>query len=298
MAGEYLDLNLLINGTMDAFLLVLTGRLLDYPIRRKRVLAGVLIGEVAVLLNVWLPVWWLNAAGLIVSPVMMLMVTFGIQASFWRALVGLWLLAAGLGGLVYVFASFHPSSLQDGMQFTLVQGNLWIMPAAALLWWFGQKSWQRWQFKAAVLKQHLYELEIVFSEAGERIRVVGMVDTGNQLRDPLSGSPVILLEEQIALAVLPEAWIAFVQSPWRDVADPWPLLWQNDGFWLRYFVFIPFKGIDRQSFLIGIHPKQIICQTGSSQREILATVALVPQALDGAKQYQALLHSEHICKGG
>ena len=300
MAGEYLDLTLLVNGTLDAFLLVFTGRLLGYPLRGTRVLAGVLVGEASVLLTLWFPYLWLSSMSIIVIPVLMIGVVFGThRASFSKALLGLWILTVSLGGFIYAVGGFYYLEEPTGRKsFSLVSGNIWMLPLALFLWWLGQKVWQRWQFNARLLEQTLYELEIEFREGGEKLRVKGLLDTGNQLRDPLTGVPVLLLEEHVALNSLPAEWRVILQSRWQDLGDPWPLLWQDDGLWLKHFVFIPFKGIDRQSFLLAVRPTRIIWHYQSRQQEITATIALVPQTLDSTGQYQALLHSEHILKGG
>ncbi|MGI6119125.1 MAG: sigma-E processing peptidase SpoIIGA, partial [Desulfosporosinus sp.] len=50
VAGTYLDLDILINGGMDALLLTLTSQLIRLPVRPGRILLGVLIGEIPVIL--------------------------------------------------------------------------------------------------------------------------------------------------------------------------------------------------------------------------------------------------------
>jgi len=300
MAGEYLDLTLLINGSMDLFLLLLTGHLLGYPLRSTKILAGVLLGEIPVLLNFFFPSSWLSYLSVVFTPLAMVGVSFPIRRlSFWKGLLGLWVGAVGLGGLIYTLIGvWHFEEALGGVGFSLTQDNFWLLPAAALLWWFSQKLWERWQLNRLVLSQTLYEIEIKFEEKGETLLVKALLDTGNQLRDPLTGVPVLLLEEKAALSFLPAQWSGFLQFPWQEMKDPWPLLWRDEGAWLQHFVFIPFQGIDHQSFLLGLHPKRVSWQTETGRQEIAATVALVPQTLDSNGQYQALLHWEHLQKGG
>src|SRR5665811_1639262 len=57
-AETYLDLDILINGGMDALVLTLTSRLIHLPVRPSRILAGVLLGEIPVLLACYsTPTW-------------------------------------------------------------------------------------------------------------------------------------------------------------------------------------------------------------------------------------------------
>lgn len=297
----YLDLDILINGGMDTLLLILTGRLINLPTRSGRILMGVLLGEIPVVLACYSGLPWTTLSKWII-PFLMARVAFPMQRmiTFFKALVGFWLLSAGLGGFVYAlwgWAQFDHGF--DGELLLLALNNLWILPLVALLWCFLQRLWQRWQERNSVLEQSLYDLEIDFGgeECGV-LRIKALLDTGNHLRDPLTGFPVILLEEEVAATALPDNVRSFLTIPWKEQADPWPLLWKVNPSLVQRLVFIPFQAIDRQSWLLGVRPESVMCLDKKGSRRIHATVALVRQVLSSEGEYQALLHPEHVLKGG
>ncbi|HUX47159.1 MAG TPA: sigma-E processing peptidase SpoIIGA [Desulfosporosinus sp.] len=301
VAETYLDLDILINGGMDALILTLTCRLIHFPVRPSRILAGVILGEIPVLLACYSTPPWTTLSKWVI-PFLMVGAAFPARRlyTFLKAMVGFWLLSAGLGGFVY--ASWEWVQFDNGLGgnlFSLALNNLWILPLGALMWWFLQRLWLRWQERNSALEQIIYDLEIDFG--GEERGVVcikALLDTGNQLRDPLTGFPVILLEEEVAAASLPDNMRSFLNIPWKDYADPWPLLWKVNPSLVKHLVFIPFKAIDSQSWLLGIRPERVTCFDKKGSRQIKATVALVKQVLSVEGEYQALIHPEHVQKGG
>ncbi|ODA39588.1 sigma-E processing peptidase SpoIIGA [Desulfosporosinus sp. BG] len=298
----YLDLDILINGGMDALILTLTSRLIRLPLRPTRILAAVLLGEIPVVLACYSTSPWTTLSKWVV-PFLMVGAAFPMRRvyTFLKAVVGFWLLSAGLGGFVYALWGWvqFDDELGSGL-FTLALSNLWILPLGALMWWLLQRLWLRWQERNAVLKQIIYDLEIDFGgdEHSGVVCIKALLDTGNHLRDPLTGLPVILLEEEIAASVMPDHVRSFLNIPWKDYADPWPLLWKVNPSLVKHLVFIPFQAIDRQSWLLGLRPQRVTCFDKTGSRQIHATVALVKQVLSSEGEYQALLHPEHMQKGG
>ena len=301
VSETYLDLNILINGGMDALILILTSRLIHLPVRPRRILAGVLLGEIPVVLACYSTPHWTTSIKWFI-PFLMVGAALSTRRlyTFIKAMVGFWLLSAGLGGFVY--ASWGWAQFDNGLGgglFSLALNNLWILSLGALMWWFLQRLWQRWQERNSALEQLIYDLEIDFgSEERGVVCIKALLDTGNHLRDPMTGYPVILLEEEVAAASLPEDMQSFLDSPWKDYADPWPLLWKANPNLIKHFVFIPFQAIDRKSWLLGIRPQRVTCIDKKGAREIKATVALVKQVLSSEGEYQALIHPEHVQKGG
>ena len=301
VAQTYLDLDLLINGGMDTLLLILIGRLIRLPIQPYRILVGAMLGEIPVILACYSSPPWTTLSKWVI-PFLMIGVAYPTRRlkHFLKAILGFWLLSAGLGGFVYALWGWV--NFDNGIgseQLTLVLGNLWILPLAAMVWWLFQFIWQRWQERNSILEQIIYDLEIRFGGGDhEVVRVKALMDTGNQLRDPLTGNPVILLEEEVAASAMPENVRAFLNISWKDCSDPWPLIWKTNPSLMKQVVFIPCQTIDRQSWLLGIRPERVTWHDKKESSQIQATVALVKQVLSSEGEYQALLHPEHVRKGG
>ncbi len=299
-AGTYLDLDLLINGGMDTFLLIVTGRMLSNPIKPLRVVYGALLGEIPVLFALGPSTIWLTLSKILI-PLLMVWITFPTKSCsrLGKTLTVFWLLSSGLGGFVYALWGWvnFQGAFESG-NLDLALNNSWLLPLAAFLWWRGHLAWQRWRIQQMVLDQVIYDLEIDFGEDGGIAKVKALLDTGNHLRDPLNNVPVILLEEEVAATLMPERLRCFLQTPWQESPDPWPLLWKNDPELLTSLVFIPYQGIGRQSWLLGVRPRRVSFNDKTGKREFAATIALVQQVLSSEGSYQALIHPEHIQKGG
>lgn len=79
----------------------------------------------------------------------------------------------------------------------------WLGPAAALAVTLaaGELGWgivQHW------LWQQLLYVPVVVELLGRSVEATALVDTGNSLRDPLSGAPVLILNEGLCADLLPE----------------------------------------------------------------------------------------------
>lgn len=300
MNTRYLDLDLMINGIMDLFLLLLTARLLNISTKSFRLLGGMLLGEFTVLLSAYWPASTLLLLSKILTPFAMVWVSF--TPVDWRVylkrLILFWILSAGLGGVVYALWGWAEFDGFVSSVFSLGTRNFWILPLGVLLWWGGQKLWLKWLTKTMQLKPVLYDLGIDFALDGEPLKVRAMLDTGNQLRDPLTGAPVLLVEEQIAATALPEDLRPVLQAPWREMKDPWSWLWKADPLWMKTFVFIPYQAVGHKSWLLGIRPYRVYLSSKPGDQEIKATLALVQQSLSPDGEYQALLHPEHVQGSG
>lgn len=300
MMVRYLDLDLMINGIMDLFLLLLTARLLSTSPSFYRLLGGVLIGEFPVLLSAFSSVQSLLMLSKFLTPFAMVWVSFtkvGIR-TYIKRLTLFWILSVGLGGGVYAlwgwveFDGGPSDALRLGVQ------NFWVLPLGSLLWWGGQKVSLNWLSNVRKLKANVYDVLIDFGEHSKPIKVKALLDTGNQLRDPLTGTPVLLVEEEIAVAGMPLDWQTIIQGSWRDLDDPWPWLWKEDSSWMKTFVFIPYQAVGHKSYLLGVRPQRISVGSSSEPQDIRATLALVQHSLSQDGAFQALLHPEHVQGSG
>jgi len=290
----YLDIILIVNGAMDAFLLVFTAHLLRKKIGWLNISLAVILGE--------LPIIFILAdhSGLLaVSKILVPlgMVSLGLKitniSEFMKGFLYFSLLAAGSGGIYYALSGWLGLTGGDGSVQTLYE--LWFLPLTALMLMGGYKFWEKMQKTNLFLDNILYDVELCF-ENDKRIKIKALLDTGNELRDPLTGTPVMLLEERVAQKVLPEKIQQFLQLPWRESQNPWSFLWNDEEYALLRMVFISAKGINGQTWLPGIRLGKVEISQGERGWEQPVTVALVPQVLSSEGKFQALLHPEHIHK--
>ncbi|NLP43707.1 MAG: sigma-E processing peptidase SpoIIGA [Peptococcaceae bacterium] len=291
----YLDIILLVNGVMDAFLVVFTAYLLRKKAYLPNILLAVLLGELPII-PVLYGLTTLEIISKLLVPVAMVVIGLRIRKpkELLKGLIYFNLLAAVCGGIYYVFAGWLNLSTEEVL---FTANDLWFLLLIILLLVGGYKFWEKTQKRSLLLDKILYTVEISFGP-NSNLQVKALLDTGNDLRDPLTGSPVLLLEQQAALKILPATIREFLELPWQQHPNPWSLIWNNEEYASQKLLFISAKGIGGQTWLPGIRVSKVKFNQGESEWEQGATVALVSQVLSKENEFQALLHPEHIQKIG
>ncbi len=138
-------------------------------------------------------------------------------------------------------------------------------------------------------------IEIRFGELG--IKVNALIDTGNRLRDPMTGAPVILLEYGAVAGLLPEgvrrAFLAFNAGDLALVSD---LLAESE--WLPRFRVIPFRSVgDGRGLLLGFRSDEVRLADGSRDsvsRNVVVGIHMRRFSPEGA--FSALLHPDVLAR--
>jgi len=290
----YLDIVLIVNGAMDAFLLIYTAHLLRKKVRVFNIILAVILGELPVLLIIF-GFSGLATVSKILVPIAMVKIglsTEGIRGLA-RGLLYFSLLAAISGGIYYALSGWLGLGTGQGEYITL--SYIWIFPLIALLMTGGHRVWEKRQKDNLKFDNVLYDVEITF-ENDKKLIVKALLDTGNELRDPLTGAPVMILEERVARSFLPEKIQQFLLLPWKESSNPWSYIWNDEEYCVQKMVFISARGINGQTWLPGIRLGKTKISQGEKEWEQSVTVALVPQVLSSENKFQALLHPGHIQK--
>lgn len=288
----YLDVILIVNGAMDAFLLVFTAYHLRKKIKGLNLLLAVVIGEIPIFF-ILLEMFALLTVAKLAVPIAMIWIGLRTKGlgELVRGLFYFSLLAAISGGIYYALSAWL--GLTGGENSFLTLRDLLLLPLTAIALMAGYRFWENRQKANLFFDNILYDAELCFEEKST-LKVKALLDTGNDLRDPLTGTPVMLLEERAAHKVLPEKIKQFLQLPWQESPNPWSFFWNDEEYCFQKLVFISAKGINGQTWLLGIRLGNVKISQGDKEWEHPATVALVPQTLSSESKFQALLHPEHI----
>ena len=248
----YVDLLMLLNFAVDFFLLLGTNRLAGYPpgIRRAALAAAVgglyagacVMPGYSFLGNPFFRVVVLAAIGV---------VAFGVDQGGLRRSVLFLLLSMALGGLAIC--------LDRGGFWSLVLAS-GILCLLCLLGFRGRAGQQRY-------------VPVMIRYGGKEVHVTALVDTGNTLRDPVSGWPVLVVEYGVAEKLLPISR-GELSRPIETMA-----MGKLPGIRL-----IPYSAVGQTAgMLLAVRPDSVqIC--GKNMEYV---VAFAPQTL-GCGQYQAL----------
>lgn len=132
-------------------------------------------------------------------------------------------------------------------------------------------------------------IEVRFDERS--IHIMALVDTGNQLTDPLTQSPVIVIEMQAMRELFPEGLQHDVaQLAQGDFGSVSSLV--SHSAWSSRLRLIPFSSLGQENgLLIGFKPDLVrimLPQVIDVSKRVIVGLANHPLDRDG--QYQALLH--------
>ena len=158
-----------------------------------------------------------------------------------------------------------------------------ILVTAELGWGVVQKSlWQR-----------LYNVSLEIVVFGERVMTQALIDTGNRLRDPLGGAPVIVVEHGVVAHLLPEHLGAtLLEMEAGELGGISRLL--TSERWSTRFRVIPFTSLGKEKgLLVGFRPDSASVVVEGRRIPLSGViVGLSPKPLDPEGVYHALLHPE------
>lgn len=248
----YLDLLMLLNFLVDLLLILGTNRLSGHPTGLKRAVPAAVLGGIyagACLLPgfsfLGSLMWRL------VSLALMSAIAFGISQSGLRRAVLFVLLSMALGGIAMGLGS----------------GGFWSLVLSAggvcflcLVGFRGRAGAQRY-------------VPISVHHGMQTLALTALVDTGNTLRDPVSGWPVLVVGAAAAVKLLPLTR--------EQLANPVDTLATAKLPGLRL---IPYSAVGQNTgLLLGIRPDRVEVEG----KEMEYIIAFAPQNL-GNGQYQAL----------
>src|SRR5690606_1876513 len=136
------------------------------------------------------------------------------------------------------------------------------------------RGWQAPRWLRRERLQRASELLVRVEVGGRWVEVVGLVDTGNQLREPLSGWPVVVLEMEAAAPLFPESLRPLAaQVAEGDLGAAGRL--QRSPDWAGRWRMIPFSSLGtRHGLMLGFRPDRVQLGDGRHQVTLPAVVGL------------------------
>lgn len=296
----YVDVILAINFVMDFFILWAAGKLANLRCRFSRLAIGAAFGAVYALV-IFLPAYSLFSSllGKIACSLVMALLAFAplAKAAFIRVMGCLYIVSFAMGGAV--IASIYltgpaPGSTMVYNGAAILTGGfhyLWLsvgLGVAILLGYSGivylRKNW---------IQQSLIR-EIAVGLKGSKVCLTALLDTGNQLVEPLSQLPVVVVEARSMQNCLPENLIKAVISG-DDIILP-EVTARLDPEWSARLRMIPFNSVGRtHGLMLGVRPDYIeIRNKNGNTRLNSAIVGLVNRVLSREGKYEALLHPQLV----
>ena len=201
----YADLYFLVNACMDLLCLLISAAVLHRRILRRRAILGAVVGGMYALTTLLLGI------GGVLGIALDLLAAVGITATvFWQRRMRFSLLlrlsatfalvSALLGGIMTVL---YTAINRLGLPFSALQGeglSVWMFAILAILSGALTLRGGRFFGRSHRTKSVTLEIELM----GKRAVLCAMVDSGNLLRDPVSGRSVIVADREKLRALLPD----------------------------------------------------------------------------------------------
>ncbi|MCS1350630.1 sigma-E processing peptidase SpoIIGA [Mechercharimyces sp. CAU 1602] len=291
----YADMVFLLNLCIDFLLLWLTAVIRRQPFRYGRGGIAALIGACYSVTYLWLggAVSYTLPAKLLVS-MGIVWIAFGYvsSAAFLRNLGVFYLISFVTGGGMFALHYIMTGGGQSAGGAFLTQSAGWGSPvswifvllAFPVMWYYTRISFRSLQEKSEI-NQFLTPIVIVMD--GARIQCMGLVDTGNQLRDPMSRDPVVMVEWESVLPFIPESLQKIMKSD-----NWWDYIHQLPPEWTTRIRIVPYRSAGNDGkMLLALKPDHIEVKVGD-QTHVTKKVLLGLQdhRLSSDGTYQAIIH--------
>lgn len=274
----YIDTLFLLNATVDYLLLLAAARVAGEPLARFRFLLGATLGGLYAVSIFILPFLQNTGYKILICSLIMLIAYGKSQRLFRQGLIFLALSFAFAGGILAISLSGGQSlSLQQGVLYTpmdfkmvLLSASLCYILITTVFQNFGQHS---------NLSGELVQVKLSYNN--QSISFPALVDTGNTLQDPITGSPVLVAEGHTLAPFFPPDFSTLpLQNPAHIVQH-----YGNHPIKKRLRL-LPYQAVGTQGLLLVLKVDEILV---NNQQETTKLVALSPTSVCDGGNYKALI---------
>lgn len=277
MKTIYADDMFVLNLIIDYFILLATAKLCTLPLRRKRFALSAAFGALYAMLLLWPRFQALAtpAAKLGLGAVMTL-IAYGVGSGILKPYFVFLVVSASFGGAVYAASLLAGVDTGDGLFVPLSMRVLVLSFAAcycALTFYFRHFS------KRAARETHFIEVQFVDKTAV----FTALTDTGNELYDPVSGLPVMVIGKREVEKLLPPVLSdALVESP-AAFMEALPFFSPLQ----TRFRLVPYAAVGQRAALLPVFRPDSLKIDGKPVHDLL--VGLAPNEICGTGDFSAVL---------
>jgi stage II sporulation protein GA (sporulation sigma-E factor processing peptidase) len=289
----YGDILFIVNFSMDFLALYFSGRLLHIKLGLIRLLSAAAIGGVFSIMSLFIggsPI----LRGIIAALVSLVMCLIAAREGSIKSSLGYWFVffisSALLGGLITAFYAFlntymyginyYESENEKISVYTLLILAAVSIAAALLL--------------SRIIKRRVpdEDISVLISEKDRSVKIDAFCDSGNFLKDPISGKSAIIIEAEALRNILP---CEIYDASKKGAAESYQNLPMHI---LRKTRLLPASGIGGSSLCLGYIPEsiKIIYKKHGKllEKESDAIIALSPAPFEGAGD-RAVVSSDLFC---
>lgn len=204
-----------------------------------------------------------------------------------------YLVSFSLGGFLLGFVYFINNTSAITAHPNLAVVNVYFWPGLLLAFF---AAWLACRVGAQILFKRIqrfhFQVPLKIYVAETQVEIVGLIDTGNNLTDSLTGNPVIIVEYGALSKILPEKIKKLIESSFTENNfDTRELETTN---WATRLHLIPYHSLGQNNgLLIGLKPDRVEIYWGK-QKIIIEKVIIgvYLKCFNSNHTYQALLHPD------
>jgi stage II sporulation protein GA (sporulation sigma-E factor processing peptidase) len=296
-----MDIIFLVNVLIDGALLWTTAKSRKLDFRWWRLLCSACIGGSYVVFMFFPPLTFLFTFGVkFLLSLIMLLTAFGFGGMrfFLRNVGAFYIVNFAVAGTILGMHYFWMSSsdVMNGILFTqsggaehgLQVGLLFVIVVLLFAVWLYRNVHQAAKRKDE-LSSFFAKVDVHIDEYASSC--TGLIDTGNQLYDPLTKTPVMVMELSQWGEKIPESWRKKMDR--AEVDQILTAMGSEEEFeWQDRLRLVPYRGINRSTqFMLAIKPDRVIITHNDKQYESLRVlIGLDSGKLSSDNAYQAIIH--------
>ncbi|MCM3759366.1 sigma-E processing peptidase SpoIIGA [Alkalihalobacillus oceani] len=297
----YLDAIWFLNLCIDYLLLMLTALLLKRRYRQKRLILAALFASLVVFLmfTSWTSLFyqpWMKA----LYSALIVLIAFGYKRwrTFLQSLLMFYFVTFMAGGGLFALHFFWQTEIDLLSSVAASKGYagsgiswFFVIIGFPLVWWFSKK-----QFELAEWQQVRYDqlAEVEMTVAGHTFTATGLVDSGNQLSDPLTKKPVMIIEAKLLQPFFSREALAQLLHFHEQSSTA-----EGDSRLLERACIIPYRVIGQSSpFLTGIRPDRVVVTQGGKRYDTTnVLLGIQDKELSAEGAFQCIVHPRLVVGG-
>ncbi|SDI66533.1 sigma-E processing peptidase SpoIIGA [Natribacillus halophilus] len=289
----YIDIIYLLNTIVTACLLYMTAKWIGYEIKKGRLFIAAACSSLP--LFMWLTPygdWLLHPLiqGFICLGTILLAFGFQTFTRFGKTVVLFYFISWLSGGAVMAMAMFWQTSelldvWQSSSRWVLFDDmhGLLVLSTLPVIIVFAELSKRIIKLEKKTFTQFA-DVVIKMDEKSEKVQATALIDTGNQLRDPISQASVLLAEVRLFKPLLSnEEWTAM--SEWLNSHGS-----RGAMKWEERMKLIPYRSVGREhGFIFAVQASEVVIrQQGRQQRHKNVLIGFENRGLSAEGRFQCI----------
>lgn len=283
MGTVYLDIYIIKNICIDYFLLYMVGSAMQIEKKQSRLLGASVIGAAGAAVPVLLMWKYGSVSSVAVLTLWYLVGLCMVKAAFSMKLsVQMWYAFM----ILVIFAC-----LLNGILTWLEQQGIESEPVIFFLSFFILSSICRWISGICLKKERIYPVTVYLGNTC--VQGMALLDTGNELRDPLTGLPVMIGEFGTFSGFLPIDYKKLFEEFYKRGTPDYQTIAAREWRDIRW---IPYETIGHETeLMIGIICNKVQIYTKRKTSDCgKAVLALVDQKFSGESEYTMILQNNML----